>query len=164
MESGFLCGMENLDVVWKRVRGESPPPMSKESDGAAELLRRRMDEKYAMACFYAALAQNGANAERSLLLRLCSAEKRHFRCLQLEYFLLTGCCHTPTESCARKACLLHGVRLARERELAAAQQFQTDARAAQATLRETLQCIAREDEKHARQLYALLQKRIVGGK
>ena len=164
MEHGFLCGMENFDAVWKRVRGETPPSMSNENDSAAVLLQRRMDEKFEMAFFYTELAKNCTPTEHSLLMQLCGAEKRHFRCLQLEYFLLTGQCHTPAESCACKACLLHGARLAREKEQTAARQFQKDAQSAQGTLRETLLCIASEDENHAQLLYGLLEKRIVGRK
>lgn len=162
MESGFLCGMENFAEVWRRVRGEAAPSGEPETNNSvAALLRQRMDEKYAQACFYATLAKNGAPEVRGVLSRLCSAEQRHFRCLQLEYFLLTGRCHKPAESCACRACLLHGLRLARQREQALAQQLGTDASAVQGTLRETLLCIAQEDEQHVRLLYRLLRHKIV---
>ena len=162
LESGFLCGMENFAEVWRRVRGEAAPPCGEGTgNGLDALLRQRMDEKHAQAHFYVSLAKHCVPEAQGTLMKLCSAEKRHFRCLQLEYFLLTGRCHTPAESCACKACLLHGLRLARERELESAQQFRKDASVAQGTLRETLNCIAQEDEKHAQLLYGLLRRQIV---
>lgn len=162
MDSELLCGMENFEMVWKRVRGEDAPQCPLQDSGTVDVLHRYMDEKCEQAALYTALARCCSAPMQSVLLRLCSAEKKHFRCIQLEHFLLTGECYRPSEQRIKTDGFLPGLRLAWLREKESAQRLQHDAAAFHGTLQETLLCIAKEDACHAAELYALLKRCLVG--
>ena len=164
MDREYLCGLENFAEVWRRVRGEAPPEMPVQLEQAAPRVRflsELLDEKYALSRLYCALARCCPAAQNTLLC-LAAAEKRHFRCLQFELFLLTGKCHTPKESCPHFSGAREGLRLAWLQERAAAERLKTEASRCEETLRETLCAIAKEDAGHARTLYAVLRRSFTG--
>ena len=168
MESEFLCGLENFDAVWQRVRGDAPPHPPRQGEAGSEapaqaaLLKELMDGKCAQARLLTALAPCFGGAARQKLLCMAEEEKRHFRCLQLEYFLLTGTCHRAGQGSVRFAGRLSGLRLAWQGECAAAERLRTEAGRSTGTLRAALDEAARADGRHAESLYALLRCAIVG--
>ena len=159
MDGEWLSGLENFGAVWRRVRGESAPA-PKPEDGAAALLRGHMDAIAASAGFLTALAACGG-AARETLLRLAAGEKRRFRCLQLEYFLLTGACHAPAESCPCRVGAAQGMRAAylaaRETEAA----LRADAERCGDELRAALLDAAEGESQNACALRNLLKLRMV---
>lgn len=164
MENEYLCGLENLEEVWRRVRGEAPPEMpapDEQTTPRIRLLSDLLDEKYALSRLYCALARCCPTA-RDTLLHLAAAEKHHFRCLQFERFLLTGKCHASKENGIRFSGTREGLRLAWLRERMAGERLKTEAARCEAQLRETLSAIAEDDEKHAKILYAVLRRSFVG--
>lgn len=164
MDEELLCGLENFEDVWRRVRGEAPPavPARTVPMPQTHTLCALMDEKCAQSRLYTALARC-CGASRNDLERLAREERRQFRALQLEYFLITGACHRAGAGCAHFTDVKNGLRMAwlQERELAV--RMEGEAASAGATLRETLQRLAKEDEAHARTLYAVLQRCFCSG-
>lgn len=164
MDEELLCGLENFEDVWRRVRGEAPPavPAKMVPTPQAQSLCARMDEKCAQSRLYAALARC-CTALRNDLERLAREERRQFRALQLEYFLITGACHRAGAGCAHFTDVKSGLRMAWLQEKESAAALERAALSAEETLRETLQRLAKEDEAHARTLYAVLQRCFCSG-
>lgn len=158
MDEELLCGLENFEDVWRRVRGEAPPavPAKTVQMPQAQSLCARMDEKCAQSRLYAALARC-CSPLRSELDCLAREERRQFRALQLEYFLITGACHRAGASCPRFTDVKSGLRMAWLQEKESAAALERAALSAEETLRETLLRLAKEDAAHARRLYALLR-------
>lgn len=158
MDGELLSGLENFAAVWQRVRGEAAPQPTPEN-GEAAMLRGHMDALAASAAYLTALA---GRCRSGALLRLAAAEKRRFRCLQLEYFLLTGACHRPGGSCPCRGSIAQGLRTAyltaRETEKA----LRTDAQGGSGELRDALLAAAAGEAQSACILRALLKKRLVG--
>ena len=163
MDSEFLCGMENFEEIWKRVRGEEIPPCPSPDSGMTESLHKYMEAKCVQAALYRELACCCGNpTTQGFLLQLQRVEQKHFRCLQLEHFLLTGRCYRPSEKCIKTDGFLFGLRQAWLREKEAVQNLRRMAVTLEGTLRESLFCIAKEDAHHAAELYALIKRCIVG--
>lgn len=156
MDEELLCGLENFEAVWRRVRGEAPPAVPAKT-AQTHTLCALMDEKCAQSRLYAALARC-CTASRNDLERLAREERRQFRALQLEYFLITGACHRAGASCPRFTDVKNGLRMAWLQEKESAAALERAALSAEETLRETLLRLAKEDEAHARTLYAMLQR------
>ena len=155
MDEELLCGLENFEAVWRRVRGEAPPAVPAKTP-QTHTLCALMDEKCAQSRLYMALARC-CSPLRSELDCLAREERRQFRALQLEYFLITGACHSAGASCAHFTDVKNGLRMAWLREKESAAALERAALSAEETLRETLLRLAKEDEAHARRLYALLR-------
>ena len=155
MDEELLCGLENFEAVWRRVRGEAPPAVPAKT-AQTHTLCARMDEKCAQSRLYAALARC-CGASRNDLDYLAREERRQFRALQLEYFLITGACHRAGASCAHFTDVKSGLRMAWLQEKESAAALERAALSAEETLRETLLRLAKEDAAHARRLYALLR-------
>ncbi len=155
MDEELLCGLENFEAVWRRVRGEAPPAVPAKT-AQTHTLCALMDEKCAQSRLYAALARC-CSPLRSELDCLAREERRQFRALQLEYFLITGACHSAGASCPRFTDVKNGLRMAWLQERGSAAALERAALSAEETLRETLLRLAKEDEAHARRLYALLR-------
>lgn len=155
MDEELLCGLENFEDVWRRVRGEAPPAVPAKT-AQTHTLCARMDEKCAQSRLYAALARC-CTASRNDLERLAREERRQFRALQLEYFLITGACHRAGAGCAHFTDVKSGLRMAWLQEKESAAALERAALSAEETLRETLLRLAKEDEAHARTLYAVLR-------
>ena len=162
MERELLSGLENFGEVWRRVRGESAPTPAKTGDGAAVMLRGHMDRTAAAASHLTALAGRCGAAFRGELLRLAQAENRRFRCLQLEYFLLTGACHSPAGSCPCRGSLAQGLRGAYLAAQEAEAALRADAPAYADELREALLAAAEGEAKSARALRKLLKTCFIG--
>lgn len=155
MDEELLCGLENFEDVWRRVRGEAPPAVPAKT-AQTHTLCALMDEKCAQSRLYAALARC-CTASRNDLERLAREERRQFRALQLEYFLITGACHRAGAGCAHFTDVKSGLRMAWLQEKESAAALERAALSAEETLRETLLRLAKEDAAHARRLYALLR-------
>lgn len=171
MNMDFLRGLENFDQVWRRVRGEPAPtgPADGESggdcggDNISALLRSRMDAKCAQALYYTQAARCCRSRDLAAeLLHLAGDERRHLRCLQLEYFLHTGCCHRPAPVCSRLDTPLQNLRMAYLAEQASAEQFRTDAGSVPAEMRQVFSGIAQADDCHSAVLRNWIRKAIVG--
>ena len=158
MDGQLLGGLENFEAVWRRVRGERAPTPPRE-DEAAAMLRGHMDALAASADYLAALAGRCRDAE---IARLARAEGRRFRCLQLEYFLLTGRCHVPGGSCPCRGSAAQGLRTALLAARDTESGLRADAQRYPGEAGEALLAAAEGEAQSARALRALLQKRIVG--
>ena len=56
MDEELLCGLENFEDVWRRVRGEAPPAVPAKT-AQTHTLCALMDEKCAQSRLYTALAR-----------------------------------------------------------------------------------------------------------
>ena len=173
MNMDFLQGLENFDQVWRRVRGEPAPTgstngesggdCSGDSDAVSALLRSRIDAKCAQAFYYTQAAKCCRSGNLAAeLLRLSGEERRHLRCLQLEYFLRTGCCHRPAPACPRLDTPLQNLRMAWLGEQASAEQFRADAANCPSELCPVFSHIAQADDCHCAVLRKWIRKAIVG--
>ncbi len=158
MEGAWL---ENFDAVWRRVRGEAAP-QPKPEDAPAAMLRGHMDALAASAAYLTALAGRTAGGSRGELLRLAAVSARGFRCLQLEYFLLTGGCYRPAGSCPCRDGLAQGLRAAYLAAGETERRLRADAENSAGELRETLLAVAAGEEKNACLLREMLKCVIVG--
>ena len=158
MDGAFL---ENFESVWRRVRGEAAP-QPKPEDDAAVALGGHMDALAASAAYLTAMAGRCGGAHRGELLRLAAASARRFRCLQLEYFLLTGGFHRPAGSCPCRAGIAQGLRTAYLTAGETEKRLRADAEKREGALREALLDAAAGEAKSARALRELLKRVIVG--
>lgn len=146
-------GLENVERVWARVTGETPPARD---ESAA--LRSFMEDEARDGAVYAALSRRAARAAQTLS-RMAADERRHLWELQVEYFLLTGDSYVPAPSCPAPGETLSALRRAREGEIAGAAAYRTAAAAAEdKTLRDLYEQHAGDEETHAAELRELISR------
>ncbi len=161
MEPERLNALENFAAVWRRVRGEEAPPPAAEN-GTAAMLRGHMDALAASSAYLYALAGRCPGAVRGELSRLAAGEKKRFRSLLLEYFLLTGAAYSPAGSCPVREGFAQGLRAAYLAAQTEESRLRADAESCAGELRETLLTAAEGEARSACALRALLKRRIVG--
>lgn len=148
--------------VWERVMGaprmEQTPPQT--APICAEKVKSLAEAELASACLYRSLANRVCPKSANVLRAMAQEESCHARSLMAVYFVLTGqklCLPAAQKPCI--TCTAEELRRAYMGEKAAAEQYAALASAG-GDHGHLLQCLARDESRHARQLLCVIAENV----
>lgn len=114
--------ISRFDGVWRRVSGESTEPERHESERGG--LCGFIEDELCAAAHDTRLARCLQGQDRSALMNLANRARRRARRMQAEYFIMHGKDHTPRPDCCPENGTLDALRMAYQRDIAAAQAYE----------------------------------------
>ncbi len=149
-----MLAMEREQAVWDRVSLAQEPP--RPSITADQLLDWACHECQD-ACLYRWLARCLPKCAEPWLKELACDEQSHAKRLAAQYYLATGCrpklCSDFTPTCQP----LEHLRRRYQEELAGSNAYFAAAQNAEGELQELLDCLARDEARHARMVMCVLE-------
>ena len=144
----FIMTQEAFDRLWQRVQGGEAAPKPRSE---ADTLRRLSDDTA-----QALALERRLQGQCAALVPLCRETASRLRRLRAAYYLETGECCCPPETCSVRGGLLPSLRADCLAARARAGQYAAAAQGANAELRALYETLAAEEQTHAARLAALL--------
>ena len=144
----FIMTQEAFDRLWQRVQGGEAAPKPRSE---ADTLRRLSDDTA-----QALALERRLQGQCAALVPLCRETASRLRRLRAAYYLETGECCCPPETCSVRGGLLPALRADCLAARARAGQYAAAAQEAGAELRALYEMLAVEEQTHAARLAALL--------
>ena len=144
----FIMTQEAFDRLWQRVQGGEAAPKPRSE---ADTLRRLSDDTA-----QALALERRLQGRCAALAPLCRETASRLRRLRAAYYLETGECCCPPETCSVRGGLLPSLRADCLAARARAGQYAAAAQEAGAELRALYETLAVEEQTHAARLAALL--------
>ncbi|MDO4749243.1 MAG: hypothetical protein Q4A39_00195 [Eubacteriales bacterium] len=155
-QSNPLAGFE---AIWQRVTGSAEAPETTQAWDDISVLVRFIEATLRSVRLYTGLSAYCGGPVRNTLLRLASEERRRFKQLQTELFLLSGDNCAPQMPPERSRGMLSALRSAYNNERVSAEAYMSSAGHTQSDrLRALYLRSAAEERHHAETLRRLIQR------